>query len=105
MNDYTVENARRILETLRRGPDQIHIEPVSEDQTWLASYVFYYEGKRQAGITDCCFVASQCRYHEAIYEDRCPSPWVPSLELVQHWTGVRASFSAPITSPEEKKEA
>ncbi len=88
-------NPRHVLETLRLGPDRVHIEPVSEEQTWLASYVCTFEGKTNKGLTDCCLVEDPCSYHRAIYEGESPVPWVPHLALVQHWTGVRARFDDP----------
>lgn len=78
-----------VLQTLRWAPDQLHVEPIEEELTWLAAIVFS-DGRR--AMTDCCLASAPCPYHAAIEAGESPCPWVPSLEFVQHWAGVRARF-------------
>lgn len=81
--------AERTLQTLRYGPDQIIINPEGE-QVWLAG-ITWGDHVCQRGLTDCCLADSPCNYHAAIYEGRCPCPWVPALQ----WTrdrGDRPTF-------------
>lgn len=86
----TPSQAERILQTLRYGPDQIIVNPFDE-QVWLASFT---TPRGQRGLTDCCLTSAPCAYHEALYDGRCPAPWVPALQWVQHWSGVQAAFPA-----------
>lgn len=82
-----IDNPDHTLQTLRYGPDQIIVNPFDE-LVWLAAF----ESGGTSGITDCCLVAEPCNYHRAIADGDSPFPWIPTLEWVQHWPGVKARF-------------
>lgn len=88
-----IDNPEHTLQTLRWGPDQLHVECVSNELTWLAAIQTPRpDGSIQRAITDCCWAVAPCKYHQAIEAGTSPVPWIPELALVAHWPNTTARF-------------